>query len=452
LNNYSSRRATFTATISDVHHRSHRTLSGFDGPSAAAKLGFSFPQPADVEELEDRVNASEPDDDEDAEVLTQAIEPVATNADDPPILGIDDERDVHKSRLFSTASDTGLRPSSEAQGMTHYKSPTQETYVTAKERGQSFVDVPDARDGEERQRTTQPKVRQDGDGDAETRASTSNRGDSLLYPGTERNASPDLAQTNSMTALLPPASHDAGSVAPASDRKGLTQHIPAPIGDGEPATAHLGRTPTGVRFKVSEGITNRQERIARRVDSAHQRARMKKFRRDTLQEGAIVKMEKMLVRIDTTLQPVPNDFDENDGRKTETRAVEKWREFMIVVRRSHKDEADFRLQVYKTRVIPEIEDDKPKKKPAHEILLNPRTTRVNLYSSLDKTIVMWHPYKKGTRIIIMRPRSGAHAVEWYTFIRDMLGWARPSSLQVNVPDLSLSLQLEKPFAGKPSPM
>jgi hypothetical protein len=132
LNNYSSRRATFTATISDVHHRSHRTLSGFDGPSAAAKLGFSFPQPADVEELEDRVNASEPDDDEDAEVLTQAIEPVATNADDPPILGIDDERDVHKSRLFSTASDTGLRPSSEAQGMTHYKSPTQETYVTAK--------------------------------------------------------------------------------------------------------------------------------------------------------------------------------------------------------------------------------------------------------------------------------------------------------------------------------
>jgi hypothetical protein len=250
-----------------------------------------------------------------------------------------------------------------------------------------------------------------------------------------------------MTALLPPASHDAGSVAPASDRKGLTQHIPAPIGDGEPATAHLGRTPTGVRFKVSEGITNRQERIARRVDSAHQRARMKKFRRDTLQEGAIVKMEKMLVRIDTTLQPVPNDFDENDGRKTETRAVEKWREFMIVVRRSHKDEADFRLQVYKTRVIPEIEDDKPKKKPAHEILLNPRTTRVNLYSSLDKTIVMWHPYKKGTRIIIMRPRSGAHAVEWYTFIRDMLGWARPSSLQVNVPDLSLSLQLEKPFAG-----
>lgn len=47
----------------------------------------------------------------------------------------------------------------------------------------------------------------------------------------------------------------------------------------------------------------------------------------------------------------------------------------------------------------------------------------------------------------MRPRSGAHAAEWYTFTRDLLGWARPSSLQVNVPDLSVLLQLERPFAG-----
>src|SRR5947199_9392205 len=47
----------------------------------------------------------------------------------------------------------------------------------------------------------------------------------------------------------------------------------------------------------------------------------------------------------------------------------------------------------------------------------------------------------------MRPRSGAHAAEWYTFIRDTLGWARPPSLQVNVPDLSVSLKLQNPFAG-----
>ena len=249
-----------------------------------------------------------------------------------------------------------------------------------------------------------------------------------------------------MTALLPQSEPNTKSVA--KSRKSLLPYEPAPVADDEPYTTNLGRVHTGVRFKVTEGVANQQERIARRVDSAQQRARQKaRFRRDTLQEGAIAKMEKMLVRVDMTLQQLPNDFDENDSLKTETRVLEKWREFMVVARRSHKDDADFRLQMYKSRVIPEIESDTAKKKPTREIMLNSKTAKVNLYSSLDKTVVVWHPYKKGTRIIIMRPRSIAHSVEWYTFLRDALGWARPSSLQVNVPDLSVSLRLEKPFAG-----
>jgi hypothetical protein len=442
LSNYSTRRPTFTATSLDVHRRT-RTLSGFDGPSTAVRLGFSFPQPADVEGLEDEINVAETDDDEDAEVETREIEPLATNAEVP---GIPDGHDVNKPKLLSAPSGTGLKPPSEARCLSRSKSPTQETYVTASEHGQRSFDEQDNHAGGERQQKLQPEGPGEGVADEEFHGSSSNRDDSLSCPGAERNASPQLEQTNSVTALLPRASTDVGSGAPASDRSKLTQRNPAPLADGEAATVQLDRTSTGVRFKLSEGIAKGQERIVRRVDSAQQRAR-NKFRHDTLQEGAIVKMEKMLVRIDTTLQPLPNDFDENDDMKTETRTMEKWQQFMIVVRRSYKDEADFRLQVYRTRVIPEIEGEKPKKRPVHEIYLNPRTTRVNLYSSLDKTIVIWHPYKKGTRIFILRPRSGAHAVEWYTFIRDMLGWARQSSLQVNVPDLSVSLKLEKPFAA-----
>ena len=48
-------------------------------------------------------------------------------------------------------------------------------------------------------------------------------------------------------------------------------------------------------------------------------------------------------------------------------------------------------------------------------------------------------------IYIMRPRSAASSVEWYTFIRNALGWSQASSLQVHVPDLSVSLWLENPF-------
>lgn len=401
-----------------------------------------------MEESENTANVSETDDDEEAEVETQAIEPVATSAEGPQVLGIADEHDVHKPKLLSIPTETGLRHPSESGGMSRSNSSTKDTYVTAKERRQPSTGRMGDLHDDAKPHGAQPNVQgEGGDAATEMRASTSNRGDSLLYPGTEHNGSPRLEQTDSRTALLPHASNDAGLAAPASDRDELTQHNPAPVEDDEPGTTHLHKTPTSVRFKVAEGITNRQGRIVRRVESAQQYIQQMKFRRHTLQEGAIVKMEKMLVRIDTTLQPLPNDFDENDGMRTETRTMEKWQEFMIVARRSYKDEADFRLQVYKTRVIPEIEDDKPRKKPAHEIMLNPRTTRVNLYSSLDKTIVIWHPYKKGTRIFIMRPRSGAHAVEWYTFVRDMLGWARPASLQVNVPDLNVSLQLQKPFAG-----
>ena len=81
----------------------------------------------------------------------------------------------------------------------------------------------------------------------------------------------------------------------------------------------------------------------------------------------------------------------------------------------------------------------------HQIALNRMTTKVNLYSSLDKTVVVWVPWKKGTMIYLMRPRSAASSVEWYTFLRNALGWSRASSLQVNVPDLSISLWLKNPF-------
>ena len=48
-------------------------------------------------------------------------------------------------------------------------------------------------------------------------------------------------------------------------------------------------------------------------------------------------------------------------------------------------------------------------------------------------------------IFILRPRSFASSVEWYTFLRHVLGWGWIRELQINVPDLSLALYLENPF-------
>jgi Pleckstrin homology domain len=95
--------------------------------------------------------------------------------------------------------------------------------------------------------------------------------------------------------------------------------------------------------------------------------------------------------------------------------------------------------------IPAIEHTNVRNHSSHEILLNNRETHVNLYSSLDKTVVLWTPHKKGYYIYIMRPQSSAHSVEWYTFLHTALGWQRKDILQVAVPDLKVTLQITNPF-------
>ena len=156
-------------------------------------------------------------------------------------------------------------------------------------------------------------------------------------------------------------------------------------------------------------------------------------------------MEKMLVKMDSTRQELEADYDENDSVKIDTRVIEKWREYVVVCREITDEGADYSLQLYKTRVIPVAEQTKVEKRSAREIPLNRKTTKINLFSSLDKTLVIWVPWKQGRAIYILRPRSSASSVEWYTFLRGVLGRKRPQILQVNVPDLSVSLQLDDPF-------
>jgi len=87
-------------------------------------------------------------------------------------------------------------------------------------------------------------------------------------------------------------------------------------------------------------VRHAQNRISRR------------FTRGRLKDGEIVKMEKMLVRLDVTSgseQP-SDEYDEKDSQRVDTRTIEKWREFMVVCRESHEDDAVLCLQMYKTRV------------------------------------------------------------------------------------------------------
>jgi hypothetical protein len=200
-----------------------------------------------------------------------------------------------------------------------------------------------------------------------------------------------------------------------------------------------------VRFNVPEEevLENRQKRF--RLAQISKKQSLKR-RQGYHGPGEIIKMEKMLVRVEITNNEVSKDYDENDSMKIESKLIEKWREFMVVCRESSDNENELCLQLYKSRVIPALRERTTKTRYTHEIPLNHKNTHINMYSSLDKSIVLWLPAKRGTQIYVLCARSAANSVEWLTFLRTALGWHRPDALQVNVPDLSLTLLLEKPFA------
>lgn len=167
-------------------------------------------------------------------------------------------------------------------------------------------------------------------------------------------------------------------------------------------------------------------------------------------QGEIIKTEKMLVRVEYTASSLSDDFDENETTGIETRVIEKWREFVVVCRDAgdEHENVDVKLQLYKTRQIPASDEQGQFQifgKWTRQILLNRKETRCNLFSTLDKTLVIYAPYRAGHIFYILRPHSVASSVEWYTFIRDCLGWDRPGALDIEVPDLSVTLKVAAPF-------
>lgn len=432
-------------------------MTGLDR-SAVARMSFSFPQPEDIEdsasgsERDEEATATE-DDEEDneeegEEEEPRELEPVSTIVQEQHLPGSEYASAKSRSSSPQDVRKDAPQPTLDAPAGV---SPSN-TRATQSPKASPQLNRNDLRDFT-LQVTGSPDVQPRSSGDPGTSdgkrlsgiSATDTRTSSLRQEGLGRQH--DNVDAGSLTRLLSPTRSESRPPPKSRDgAKSLSKHDPAPMTSGSDQHQPRRKQSEGVRFKVGEAVADKQRRVGRRAESAKNRVGKKIARRQTLQEGTIVKMEKMLTRIDSTLQQVPDDYDENANMGIKTLQLQKWTEFMVVARKSSRsDEDDFRLQFYKTRVIPEIDDNSSKKKPYREIRLVRKSTHVNLFSSLDKSVVIWHPYKKGARITIMKCESTARSVEWYTFLRDALGWKRPDKLQVSVPDLGVSLQIEKPF-------
>ena len=458
FSSYSSRAATFTAAPS-ISHR--RQITGLGGPSVSATFANSFPQPDDADDDDGLENEDEEAESSAAHDDSGSPSPTIQDADSEAIReGAKSETGPKRQKKPQLL--TGDKPAADLpqDGLSFVtapaapkripKSKSEENQAAAKSPPPgSFVTAKESFPPKSPPKPSNPINGGDEDGakagDVEDQQQDSSNSPSLGTQNRFSNGALDQSNSNgSTTQLLPTKDNDDLSLKGPHLQKEAVQDEGA---GAKPKVKHTGL----VKFNLDEDTTGTEDRVlnrtASKIGQAGRRRIWKRMRKGTAHPGQIVKMEKMLVRVDTTRHELPPDFDENDSLEIEARTIEKWREFVLVCRESTTDDYQFVLQFYKTRVIPARVDTHVQKHCTHEIALSHKNTHVNLYSSLDKTLVLWLPSrrKSETLIYILRAHSAANAVEWYTFFRSSLGWQRSDMLQVHVPDLSVTLQLHDPF-------
>lgn len=460
---HSSRAPSFSAG-SNVG--SHRRVTGLEQQPANP----SFPQPADAD-ADDVVD----DDDPEAEASTDVPPAVdVTRAGHSSSLDVLRERsesnpDVPISDSAPQVSDV-LKPDATAQsqdtkpskrkslGLQREQSAT--SYETAHETlGELHPDPVEEEDPEEPTAapTTPPKTSRDSTDRGGPSSPTSTR-NSTVNPGSLDLSPQSIDLAGSTTSLLENGdtrkSNDLPSTSP---RKSVLRRPEGPrsrkpvdvnaVGN-QASLQPKNRIDTKVQFDLPDISSRRAElQVRARMAQVGIRHKGRSLTRGRLKDGEIVKMEKMLLRIDLASGPEQPeaDFTEKDSQSLETRVLEKWREFMVVCRECDDDQAALTLQMYQTRVIPATNQSKVRKRFKHEILLNRDQVRINLYSSLDKTIAICTKEGPRTKIHFLRTRSGTSAVEWFHFLRQILGLKRSKIIQVNIPDLDASIRLENPF-------
>ncbi|KAF2752869.1 meiotically up-regulated gene 56 protein [Pseudovirgaria hyperparasitica] len=470
---HSSHSSRAVLSQASTHHSKHRRLSGLDGPSTTALYGHSFPPPDDLE-AEEEMHL-------DGTALSQPLSTEAQSAlgiprtsspstlkhpDNEETDQIEQTSDVLPPRppfLSMRSSSSRIRTLREV-GKTRTKSG--DSFVTANESLRELTPGFSVDDEEENTAITNNETRIPESGpSSRSQGSPNLRPTSTLEtdPSKQNSFSEAPGDAMSTSHLIQGKDQDElldnaeGSSGKRGEVKGILSRAKSKLQsrsddseDGHTPRETLKRQRSSLRALVHFEVPEESKRAelqlrARAAQLSIQRASTK-LRRSRAKDGQIIKMERMLVRVDMTTHNLPDEFDENEIQKVEARTTEKWREYMVVCRQSTSDDAEFVLQMYKSRVIPEIEGTKAPKRTKHQIPLGRKISKVNLFSSLDKTIVVWVPSKKGTTTFyIMQTQSSSNAVEWYTFLRNILGWSRAEEIQVTVPDMSVSLMLQNPF-------
>ncbi|KAF2708610.1 meiotically up-regulated gene 56 protein [Pleomassaria siparia CBS 279.74] len=461
--NYSSRTATFSSPP-DPRESKQRRLTGLEGPSSSALFQHSFPQPIELpdedgDERQDDTNGkSAMSDDVSGKLPALQIPRGSQQKGDVVLTSYEDEDSVTPpsepdQHLRLVSSD---EPEFDPAKLKKLRRSSTKSFVTASSTPEHMPRDDTSSEEQDQPSASQLSTGQEAAGQkakGKRPISTAESSNGAPAASTVGEPSVDTASTSSLLRKADMSktrgNHDSQTPSKGILARAKRQSQKSSDDLSQAGQLAVSRTKSNLRNLVKFDLPEDSKRA-----SLHLKAKVaqmtvvrasSRLRRHKLKDGLVLKMERMLIRVDATAQDIPEDFDENGSQKIDSRVKDKWREYMVVCRQSISDEADFVLQMYKTRVIPEIEQSNAAKKAEFDIPLGPKITKVNMYSALDKSVVVWVPSSRGTTIFIMQARAASNAVEWYTFLRNIMGWRRASELQINIPDLSVSLQLINPF-------
>lgn len=448
---YSSRTATFNAAENVSEFRS---LIGLDGENLYVRRhGLSFPQPTDINNEEPDstragrdvqegksttvIRSSSP-----GQAESQALESIPSPSRKSELLGdtaiyVAAQTKQQDSRTFITAPEEVDSVNEDVNPQTYDRQHlfTRRTEKTDAESPLTFKDE------------AEPSATGRREGSSESTQALLSLDESEAL-SVERNVRdnreerPKIQTTSSITSKNAPRLQKSSS-----KRNVLLEIAPEAYQDGvgQANQTQVEQITSGtIRFKLPNDIASKGHRLRRRISEDRERVSGKDLRRSEAVPGQLLKAERMLVRIDLSKHEIEKDYSEKVSAKAEPIVLEKWREYMITCRRSNS-EIGFILDMAKTRVLPMLADRQTSKKIAHRINLVPYVTRVNFFSTLDKTIVIWEPTKRGTRIFTFRPRSSDSAIEWFNFLNFMLGWKSPGGLKISIPDLDVMLEIDNPM-------
>lgn len=181
------------------------------------------------------------------------------------------------------------------------------------------------------------------------------------------------------------------------------------------------------------------------TDEQHRESEVSPCVPRTIPNGTVARAQRMFVNVFECPERLPEYFSETYGVGVAMTVKNKWSEYVVVCRRMETEHYKYVLQFYTRRDIPRNSSSKKKGKPVFVVHLIRDYTRMNLFSSLDKSFVIWHPQGDGSRFLILRARSVLHSLGWFTYLRKILDWKLPEQLVINVPDLNVKLSVSHPF-------